>query len=1331
MIDQTNRQSILIIEDEAIVAEDLSHKVKALGYDVVGVLSTGEQAISAAQQSTIDLVLLDIQLEGHIDGIETAKTLRQLCDSAIVFTTAHSDPETLKKANDTAPCGYILKPFGERDLAVQLALALHKHRASRALRKEIAEREEAQQKLQRSEAILLRAQRGAKAGVWEIDLRTGQYTWSKPYYDLFDLDHSVQASLDVWLPRIHPEDRSRIATLHQESIQGHRDQDMQFRILKSDGSVRWINRKGQVEFNEDGKAIRINGISFDITDRKQAEEAINAVALFPAQNPSPVLRIDMAGVLLYMNAASERLLRELRLRQGQPVPAFLRDLVHESLRNGRSIQVEQTIASCHYIVSATPLVKENYANLYWTDITERKRTEEALRVSDERFRTLGDHMAQLAWMIDQSGDAVWFNRRWYDYTGTTPEQVRGWGWRTVHHPDHEERVVASWLHAFSTGEPWEDTFPLRRADGEYRWFLTRAIPIRDEQGLILRWFGTNTEITDLRESQTALQRSQEHLRSILETAVDGIFTLDEGGTIESVNPAVERLFQYPAEELIGHNVKVLMPEPDPSQHDGYSKSFSDSGEEKIISIGREVIGRRQDGSLFPAELSISESSLPGKRFFTGIVRDVSLRKKAEESLRETSALLNTLLLRAPIGFAFFDNEMRYRLVNEALAEMNGVSVANHIGRTLHEVVPDLAQEAQKVLEEVIRTKKPLLDHEFSGSTVKEPGVVRYWNESWYPISGDGFLGVGVLVQETTELKRQQQQLRESEERLRLANLATNEAIWDWNVASDHVVWNQNVFSLFGWSEAVATPQSAAWWVERVHPDDRSRVVDHFFAAVNDGMIVSWVDEYRFQKSDGSYRYVLDRAYAVRDASGKAQRMLGTMLDVTERRLAEAALRDNEQRLQQAVDIRTAELLQSQERLRALATQLNLVEQRERQRLATELHDHLQQLLVLGKIQIGQGKRYTVGLPGCESVMKTVDEILSDALVYTRTLVADLSPPVLRDYGLAAGLKWLAESMKKHNLIVTVTVPEDSPKLPEDQTVLLFQSVRELLINASKYAGTRQAIVEMVESEGRLELTVRDEGKGFDLAAAGAAGMTGSTGASCKFGLFSIRERMKALGGWFDIQSEPGKGTCARLALSLQSRMEFDSARGTMALRTAEATSSFEKQREKLLPRASKPTGEQATNEGPTIRILLVDDHAMVRQGLKTLLENYADIQVIGEASNGEEAVLLADQLKPTIIVMDVNMPLMDGIEATAVINERHPEMQIIGLSVNCDSRTETAMKAAGALLVITKEAAVEQLYKNIQEAIHGSLAIEKSSLDLFDWAATQPKGQSTSAATSV
>jgi signal transduction histidine kinase len=262
--------------------------------------------------------------------------------------------------------------------------------------------------------------------------------------------------------------------------------------------------------------------------------------------------------------------------------------------------------------------------------------------------------------------------------------------------------------------------------------------------------------------------------------------------------------------------------------------------------------------------------------------------------------------------------------------------------------------------------------------------------------------------------------------------------------------------------------------------------------------------------------------------------------------AEHDLREEQERLQrwnieleQALNEKTAELRQSQGRLQALASELSLVEQRERKRLANELHDHLQQLLVLGKLIIGQGKRFASGVPDCEIVLKKVDDILSDALTYSRTLVTELSPPVLHDHGLAGGLRWLGDYMKKHGQTVTVMVPEDQDlKLPEDQVILLFQSVRELLINSSKHAGTSEATVRMDQRDDYLQIEVRDEGAGFDLAAAAAAAAdTPNGGISSKFGLFSIQERMRALGASFAIHSVPDYGTTATMVLPLTRRVE--------------------------------------------------------------------------------------------------------------------------------------------------------------------------------------------------
>ena len=157
-------------------------------------------------------------------------------------------------------------------------------------------------------------------------------------------------------------------------------------------------------------------------------------------------------------------------------------------------------------------------------MTDGGPTISAVRIGDQRafrepdqFRTLANAVPQLVWMADANGSVSWFNQRWYDFTGTTIEEMQGWGWTKVHHPDHVERVVGRRRLCFETGEPWEDTFPLRGADGEYRWFLSRAVPMRHDDGSVAGWFGTNTDITEQLKAEDAIREREHRLRIALET----------------------------------------------------------------------------------------------------------------------------------------------------------------------------------------------------------------------------------------------------------------------------------------------------------------------------------------------------------------------------------------------------------------------------------------------------------------------------------------------------------------------------------------------------------------------------------------------------------------------------------------------------------------------------------------------------------------------------------------------------------------------------------------------------------------------------------------------
>ena len=217
----------------------------------------------------------------------------------------------------------------------------------------------------------------------------------------------------------------------------------------------------------------------------------------------------------------------------------------------------------------TPEGKIVGINVVAEDITERKRaeavlaaSEHALRESEARFRELADNISQFAWTADHAGWIYWYNKRWHDYTGTTLEEMEGWGWQKVHHPDHVDGVVRRIRQSFESGMPWEDTFPLRGRDGNYRWFLSRALPIRDEAGKVVRWFGTNTDITDQLEAEKALRELNETLEErvkaetherlqIWNVSQDLLLVADLNGKYLSVNRAWTLVLGWSERELLG------------------------------------------------------------------------------------------------------------------------------------------------------------------------------------------------------------------------------------------------------------------------------------------------------------------------------------------------------------------------------------------------------------------------------------------------------------------------------------------------------------------------------------------------------------------------------------------------------------------------------------------------------------------------------------------------------------------------------------------------------------------------------------------------------------
>jgi PAS domain S-box-containing protein len=288
---------------------------------------------------------------------------------------------------------------------------------------------------------------------------------------------------------------------------------------------------------DDGSVEVVAGSTRDITKHKQTEEAVRQrteqFETLLNEAPLGVYMVDGDFRIRHVNPIARSAFGSIPDLLGRDFDevihvlwpqAYADEIVaifHHTLETGEPYIVAERVEErrdrgvrefYEWQIHRIPLPEGGYGVVcYFRDISAHVQAREAIAESEERFRTLADNMSQFAWMADATGWISWYNRRWFEYTGATLAEMQGWGWEKVHHPDHVDRVVQKWRRAHETGEPWEDTFPLRGQDGRYRWFLSRALPIRDADGQVIRWFGTNTDVTDQLAAEASLRDKQEQL----------------------------------------------------------------------------------------------------------------------------------------------------------------------------------------------------------------------------------------------------------------------------------------------------------------------------------------------------------------------------------------------------------------------------------------------------------------------------------------------------------------------------------------------------------------------------------------------------------------------------------------------------------------------------------------------------------------------------------------------------------------------------------------------------------------------------------------------------
>ncbi len=827
------------------------------------------------------------------------------------------------------------------------------------------------------------------------------------------------------------------------------------------------------------------------------------------------------------------------------------------------------------------------------------------------------------------------------------------------HPDDRAHVLTTINRAIQTRSAYDlECRILRQTSCDEAWIAITGQVLPDSTGHPRQITGVMFDITERKESVTALQQSEQQLRVITDAMPGLIASVDGDERYRFVNAGYEQQFGLSRDQIVGRSVKDLLKEDYPTVQPFIRRVLN--GER--ISFETTFLEERGEQTLLSTYVPDRTAEGMAAGFYV-LITNITERKRMEGALRESEERFRHLFEQASDGIVTADMNGQYLDVNSRACHMIGYTREELFGLRVHDLLdPNDYPRLRAIKAELI------LGHRHSGEWKlrrKDGGTISVEisarlqpDRRWHAI-----------IRDITERKRADAGLRESEAYFRMLADATPVLVW--KAGTDRLCsWLNR--SWLEYTGRLLDDELGTGRTDSIHPEDRAeffRVYNQHFSRQEPFEL-----EYRLRRQDGTYGWILDRGVPLLSATGVFSGYLGAALDITDRKVAEEQLQQWTMELEKRVDERTQALVHSQARLRALVSDLSATEEQERRRLATELHDYLAQLLVVGRMKLSQA-RPQVRNPKTEQLLNEADDMLTQSLNYTRSLVAELSPQILYQFGLPAALKWLAGQMQSHGLSVAIHCEVEQLALAEERAVILYQSVRELLFNVAKHAGTDEATIMLCQSQAhQVFLTVSDKGCGFnpDILLVTDRHHPG------RFGLFNVQERIEAIGGTLSLTSVEGSGTTVTLSAPMIPSPD-------------------------TAAESSLPLPDHVSNvlHAPSqrLRILLVDDHAMVRQGLRSVLESYTDLEVVGEAGDGGAAISIAAALKPDVVVMDINMPKLDGIEATRHIIREQPDVVVIGLSVQNERPIEEAMLKAGAAVFVTKERAAGQLYEAIVSTV--------------------------------
>jgi PAS domain S-box-containing protein len=656
------------------------------------------------------------------------------------------------------------------------------------------------------------------------------------------------------------------------------------------------------------------------------------------------------------------------------------------------------------------------------------------------------------------------------------------------HGEERRALVARYEHS---DHPWTVEVQWKRKDGTPLWVQISAHAAPAGPGGAPYFEAFVQDITARRESLEALRQSEVRYRTLATNLPDtSVFLYDHDLRYVLVDGASLQAVGMSKEALEGRTMFEVLP-ADVCERLAPLRRAALAGQ--VVTFEDNYGGRVHAVQLLPIR-----DAAGAIIYGMGVAIDITERQRAAAQLAENETHLRAIIDAEPECVKLLDSEGRLLTMNPAgLAMIEADAPEQVVGeRVLSVVAPEQRDAFAALTRRVFQGESGTLEFEIIGLK----GTRRWLETHAVPLRDPqgGITALLGITRDITMRKHAERALRDSEERLRLVSRATTDAVWDWDLVTDALWWGEGFQTLFGYAPEEIEPGSESWH-SRLHPDDRERVITQIRSAI-DGGGTFWSDEYRFRRRDGTYADIYDRGYVIHDADGRPVRMVGSMLDVTERKRVEA-------------------------QLRSLAARLEAIREEERTRIAREIHDQLGQALTALKMDLAWlAKKLPARPAALHPKLRDMESVIDATMDAMHRIVAELRPGVLDDLGLPAAIRWLAADFQERTHIrCAVSVTGAEPSLETGQATAVFRILQEALTNVARHARARRVDIRFHVVPGALELVVADDGRGIT---------TDEVQNRRTLGLLGIRERALTWHGQVVVRGEPGRGTTVRVFMPI-------------------------------------------------------------------------------------------------------------------------------------------------------------------------------------------------------